>query len=78
MDGVFNFNGESIKYKIIDNSLESIQVVRGIEKMGRYIYFYNSQNESIGFLRIYDTVERMTNISSQDASKWYEEYLTNK
>lgn len=78
MDGVFNFNGESIKYKIIDNSLESIQVVRGIEKMGRYIYFYNSQNESIGFLRIYDTVERMTNILSQDASKWYEEYLTNK
>ena len=78
MDGVFNFNGESIKYKIIDNSLESIQVVRGIEKMGRHIYFYNSQNESIGFLRIYDTAERMTNISSQDASKWYEEYLTNK
>lgn len=78
MEGVFNFNGESIKYKIIDNSLESIQVVKGIEKMGRYIYFYNSQNESIGFLRIYDTVERMTNISLQDASKWYEEYLANK
>lgn len=78
MDGVFNFNGESIKYKIIDNSLESIQVVRGVEKMGRYIYFYNSQNESIGFLHVFDTVERMTNISSQDAFKWYEEYLTNK
>ena len=39
MEGVFNFNGESIKYKIIDNSLESIQVFKGIEKMGRYIYF---------------------------------------
>lgn len=52
MDGAFDFNGETIRYKIVDNSSEDIRVVRGKEKM--------------------------TNISSQDASKWYEEYLANK
>ncbi|MBR0276876.1 MAG: hypothetical protein IJQ50_00235 [Clostridia bacterium] len=70
-DGEFTYNGEIIKFRITDNSYP-IRKVKGTEKMSRYIHFYKSNGDNLGFTPIYGTVEEMTNLSPFDAHKWYE------
>lgn len=72
-DGSFNYQGRKISYKIIDNSNKPIEN----EKMSRYINFCENGN-NLGVKGIYGYVEDMTNISSIDARKWFDEYLKGK
>ena len=73
MDGSFEIEGETIYYRITDDT-KPIRMVRGVEKMGRYISFYKESGEHIGTTSIYDTYERMSNITHFDAAEWYKEY----
>ena len=74
----FEYKGETLFCKITDNN-SPIRTVRGIEKMNRYLNFYNKNREAIitGWAK-YGTVEEMTNISQLMLEQWYEEYLNKR
>ena len=44
---------KTIYYKVVDNYSEKTRVVNGVERIGRYIYFYNDKDEFIKSERIY-------------------------
>lgn len=73
MDGKFEYEGEIIYYRITDDT-KPIRMVKGVEKMSRYISFYKENGEPIGTTSIYDTYERMSNITHFDAEEWYKGY----
>lgn len=73
MDGSFDYKGIKIRFRITDNVNSGVCIVNGIEKMSRYITFYDECGNSIGVKSIYGNVEEMQNITVQQALLWYEE-----
>ena len=73
MDGMFEYDGKDIYYRITDNYNERPRIVKGIEKIGRYLNFYDDNLNPLGVRRIYGTYDEMNNIHSQYAKREYEE-----
>lgn len=73
MDGSFDYKGSKISFQITDNKNLGVCIVNGIEKMTRYICFYDSCGNCIGVKSIYGNVEEMQNITVQQAILWYKE-----
>lgn len=71
MDGFFECNGERIGYIISDNYSQGTIVIGGVEKMSRFIHYYNSKGKAIGTKNIYGIVEEMQNITPQMALNIY-------
>ena len=65
-------NGKHIYYKIVDNYSDKMKVINGVEKIGRYIYFYDEKRTLIKWERIYGDYDDMQNISPIIAKKYYE------
>ena len=70
-DGHFDYQGRKISYNITDdkNDYKSIEN----NKMLRYINFFENGN-NLGMKSIYGYDEEMTNITSEKAKQWFEEY----
>ena len=49
MNNFITNEGKTIHYKVVDNYSEKVRVVDGIEKIGRYIYFYHDKENFIKF-----------------------------
>lgn len=64
--------GKTIYYKVVDNYSEKARVVNGVERIGRYIYFYNDKEDFIKSERIYGDYDEMQNISPVYAKAVYE------
>lgn len=64
--------GKTIYYKVVDNYSEKVRVVNGVERIGRYIYFYNDKEDFIKSERIYGDYDEMQNISPVYAKAVYE------
>lgn len=73
MDGSFDYKGVKIRFQITDNVNSGLYIVNGIEKISRYITFYDECGNNIGVKSIYGNVEEMQNITVQQALLWYEE-----
>lgn len=65
-------DGKIIYYKVVDNYSEKIKIINGVEKIGRYIYFYNEKEDFIKWKRIYGEFDEMQNISPLVAKASYE------
>lgn len=65
-------NGDAIYYEVEDNYSERPKIVHGVEKIGRYIYYYDSQGQYIKFKRIYGEYDAMQNISPMYAKQVFE------
>lgn len=72
MESFITDEGKTIYYKVVDNYSEKVKVVNGVEKIGRYIYFYNDKEDFIKSERIYGEYDEMQNISPIIAKKYYE------
>ena len=64
--------GKTIYYKVVDNYSEKVRFVDGVERIGRYIYFYNDKEAFIKSERIYGDYDEMQNISPIYAKEIYE------
>ena len=64
--------GETIYYKVVDNYSEKVKIINGVEKIGRYIYFYNEKEDFIKWRRIYGEFDEMQNVSPIVAKETYE------
>lgn len=78
MDGSFDYKGSKISFQITDDQTSGVYMLNGVEKMSRYINFYDSCGNNVGAKRIYGNVEEMQNITIQQASLWYEEMCNGK
>ncbi|WP_270460694.1 hypothetical protein [Faecalitalea cylindroides] len=47
------------------------------EKMLRYINFFENE-KNLGLYAIYGDVEKMTNITDENAKEWFNEYIKGK
>ena len=65
-------DGKTIYYKVVDNYSEKVRVVNGVEKVGRYIYFYDEKQDLIKWERVYGEYYEMQNISPVYAKAVYE------
>lgn len=65
-------DGRTICYNIVDNYSEKPVVRNGVEKIGRYIHYYDDKGEFIKMERIYGDYDDMQNISSIDAKQHFE------
>jgi len=65
-------DGKTIYYKVVDNYSEKVRVVNGVEKVGRYIYFYDEKQDLIKWERVYGEYDEMQNISPIYAKEIYE------
>lgn len=75
-DGSFILNGDTIYYHIVDDK-KPIRTIKGVEKISRYINFYDINNNHIGVKQIYGDFEDLSNISSYDAEEWYTQLKNN-
>lgn len=65
-------NGRTIYCKVVDNYSEKPVVRKGVEKIGRYIHYYDNKDEFIKMERIYGDYNDMQNISSIVAKQHFE------
>ncbi len=72
MESFITDDGKTIYYKVVDNYSEKVKVIKGIEKIGRRIYFYNDKENFINSERIYGDFDEMQNISPVYAKAVYE------
>ncbi len=70
IDGSFEYGGTTIYYRIKDDN-RPIHKVNGVEKLSRFIEFYNSNRCILYSRTVYGTIEEMQSISHFDAEKWY-------
>lgn len=70
--GVFEYEGKKISYSITDNCSE-IKNYKGVEKMSRYIDFFDENGDTLGTNVIYGEVEALQNITWKDALECYKE-----
>lgn len=75
-DGQFDYEGETICYKIVDSSTYEIKEIKGVEKLARQIHFYNNGVKK-GWHLIYDYYEIVSNINSSYALEQYKTALKN-
>lgn len=61
-----------IYYKIVDNYSEKTIVRKKVEKITRYIHYYDDNGEFIKMKKIYGNYDDMQNISSFDAKQYFE------
>lgn len=72
-DGHFAYQGREILYNISDDKNANKSIKDG--KMLRCIHFYESDTgNNLGMRAIYGYDEEMTNITSERARQWFEEY----
>ena len=69
-DGFFEQDGKRIEYYITDRNTDRVHE----GKMARGIIFF-SNSDNLGYYAVYGKDEEMTNISSIDAKKWYNEMI---
>ena len=67
-------DGRTISFQITDNYSEKPKMVRGKEKIGRFINFYDERGMFIKMTRIWGTFDEMQNVTPCDAKKHFEEY----
>lgn len=72
MSGAFECEGKKISYSITDNYSE-IKNCNGVEKISRYINFFDENGDNLGTSIIYGEVEALQNINWKDASECYKE-----
>ena len=72
MEKFLGNDGKTIYYKVVDNYSEKVRVVNGVEKVGRYIYFYDEKQDLIKWERVYGEYDEMQNISPIYAKEIYE------
>ena len=72
MNSFITNEGKNIYYKVVDNYSEKVRIVDGVEKIGRFIYFYNGKDDFIKLERIYGDYDEMQNISPIYAKAVYE------
>lgn len=72
MNSFITNEGKNIYYKVVDNYSEKVRIVDGVEKIGRFIYFYNDKDDFIKLERIYGDYDEMQNISPIYAKAVYE------
>ena len=65
-------DGRVIYYKVVDNYSEKPVVRKGVEKIGRYIHYYDDKGEFIKMERIYGDYDDMQNISPIVAKQHFE------
>jgi len=65
-------DGRCIYYKVIDNYSEKPIIRKGVEKIGRFIHYFDEKGEFIKTERIYGEDEDMKNISSTVAKQYFE------
>ena len=71
-DGSFQLDGNTINYKIIDDSLEN-KIVNGQEKMSRWFNYYDASGKLITTKIAYDSTDELQNITPEYAKKLYTE-----
>jgi hypothetical protein len=77
-DGFFVHEGNRIFYNITEND-RPIQMINGVEKMSRFITFYDAGEQNLGTRAIYGEIEKLQNIWPEDALNWYlESYMFKK
>lgn len=70
--GAFECEGKKISYSITDNYSE-IKNFNGVEKISRYINFFDENGDNLGTRVIYGEVEALQNINWKDALEYYKE-----
>ena len=65
-------DGRTIYYKVVDNYSEKPVIRKGVEKIGRYIYYYDAKGEFIKMERIFGEYDDMQNITPIDARQHFE------
>lgn len=78
MDGYFTFEEKLIYYKVTDDYSEKPKVVKGVEKIGRYLNFYDSKKGFIEMIRIYGEYDDMQNIAPSIAEEYYIKMIKSK
>ena len=72
MDQFIANDGRTIDYKVVDNYSEKPVVRKGVERIGRYIHYYDEKGEFIKMERIYGEYDDMQNISAIVAKRHFE------
>ena len=72
MNSFITNEGKTIYYKVVDNYSEKVRAVKGVEKTGRYIYFYDEKQNLLKWKRIYGEYDEMQNVSTIMAKELYE------
>lgn len=75
MDQFIENDGRTIDYKVVDNYSEKPVVRKGVERIGRYIHYYDEKGEFIKMERIYGEYDDMQNISAIVAKRHFENNL---
>lgn len=65
-------DGRTIFYKVVDNYSEKPVVRNGVEKIGRYIHYYDDNGDFIKMERIWGDYDDMQNVSPIDAQRNFE------
>lgn len=66
-------DGRCIYYKVVDNYSEKPVIRKGVEKIGRFIHYFDEKGEFIKHKRIYGEYDEMQNISPIVAKQYFEQ-----
>ena len=66
-------DGRCIYYKVVDNYSEKPVIRKGVEKIGRFIHYFDEKGEFIKPERIYGEYDEMQNISPIVAKQYFEQ-----
>ena len=66
-------DGRCIYYKVVDNYSEKPVIRKGVEKIGRFIHYFDKKGEFIKTERIYGEYDEMKNISQIVAKQYFEQ-----
>lgn len=66
-------DGRCIYYKVVDNYSEKPVIRKGVEKIGRFIHYFDEKGEFIKTERIYGEYDEMQNISPIVAKQYFEQ-----
>ena len=66
-------DGRCIYYKVVDNYSEKPVIRKGVEKIGRFIHYFDEKGEFIKLERIYGEYDEMKNISQIVAKQYFEQ-----
>ena len=77
MDGGFEYEGKTIHYRVTDKFDEKPRLIQGVEKISRYLHYYNDKLELLGFCVVYGTYDEMQNIHPIYAERVYKKEIEN-
>lgn len=72
MESFITDDGKTIYYRVVDNYSEKPRIIRGVEKIGRFIHYYDEKQEFIKMSPIWGTYDEMQFITPILAKEEFE------